>query len=68
MRTGLLARPADPTAFAAAVVSLLKDKELGQRIGRAAREEVHSRYHWDHLASIAERAYASATASRPSSR
>jgi glycosyltransferase involved in cell wall biosynthesis len=42
--TGLTTRPSDPTAFAEAVVRLLKDPALAQQLGAAGRRHVYPRY------------------------
>jgi phosphatidylinositol alpha-mannosyltransferase len=50
--TGLLVPPGEPTALAEAVVRLLEDELLRQRLGAAARAVAVERYAWS---SIAER-------------
>jgi len=50
--TGLLVPPGEPAALAEAIVSLLEDEPLRERLGAAARAEAVERYSWD---SIAER-------------
>ena len=50
--TGLLVPPGDPAALAEAIVTLLEDEPLRQRLGAAARAVAVERYAWD---SIAER-------------
>jgi sugar transferase (PEP-CTERM/EpsH1 system associated) len=40
----------DPQAFAGAVVALLTDRAMAERVGRAAREVVCERFGWDHAA------------------
>ncbi len=48
--SGLLVPPEDPEAFAGAVGRLLGDTDLRRRLGRAAAEEVESRFSIDHTA------------------
>ncbi len=50
--TGLLVPPGEPAALAEAIVRLLEDEPLRQRLGAAARTVAVERYGWD---SIAER-------------
>ena len=50
--TGLLVPPGEPAALAEAIVTLLDDEPLRQRLGAAARTVAVERYAWD---SIAER-------------
>jgi glycosyltransferase involved in cell wall biosynthesis len=45
-RTGLLCPPGDGTAAAAAVETLLADRELRRRLGLAALEEARATYSW----------------------
>ncbi len=56
-RTGYLVRTGDVDAFAGAVVRLLGDKGLRERVGRAAAADVRERFSWARLAEEAERAY-----------
>jgi phosphatidylinositol alpha-1,6-mannosyltransferase len=53
--TGLLVDPEDPTAIADAVVSLLKNAEYANRLGRAGRERVERELTWDVMAQSARR-------------
>ena len=48
--TGLLVPPRDPKALADAIVMLLRDEEMRQRLGRAGRAMVQRRYEWDTVA------------------
>jgi glycosyltransferase involved in cell wall biosynthesis len=57
-RSGVLVPPGDSAALARAVLALLADAPLRQRLGQGARERVAGRYTWDHLAPRAEAAYA----------
>ena len=43
-KTGLLVRPGDPSALAAAVIELLKDKDKARRLGESARSLVAPRF------------------------
>ena len=45
-KTGLLVRPGDAGALAAACTRLLRDPDLAARMGRAGRKEAESRYAW----------------------
>lgn len=45
--TGLLVPPSDAVALAAALRRILDDSSLRDRMGRASRERVLSRYSWD---------------------
>ena len=56
--SGLLIPAGDDDAFAAAVVSLLKDSSLRERLGRAARQVIQEHYTWAFLAQRVEQAYA----------
>lgn len=57
--TGLLYPPGDLDALTARCDLLLSDPTLRRRLGRAAAEEVHARYTWDHNAArVAELARA----------
>jgi glycosyltransferase involved in cell wall biosynthesis len=55
--SGLLVPPGDSAAFASAVVSLLRDAALRQRLGEAARQRMQEQFTWDRLAEVAEQAY-----------
>jgi phosphatidylinositol alpha-1,6-mannosyltransferase len=44
--TGFLVPPEDPAAVAAALVRLLEDRALAQRLGRTARQRVVADYTW----------------------
>lgn len=56
-RTGLLAAPADPAAFAAALERLLSDSGERRRFGAAARADVEARFTVDSLVTAHERLY-----------
>jgi glycosyltransferase involved in cell wall biosynthesis len=56
--TGWLVSPGDVTAFAEAVVRLLQDAQLRQRLGRAAARDLRERFAWARLVETVERAYA----------
>lgn len=58
--TGLLVPEHDPAALAAALVRLLRDPALRQRLGRAARERVEAELNWPAVAGEFERVYARA--------
>ena len=48
---GLLVPPRDPQGLAAAVVRLLGEPALAQRLGRAARRTIEERYSWEAVGS-----------------
>jgi glycosyltransferase involved in cell wall biosynthesis len=56
--TGWLVEPGDVAAFADAVVNLLADAPLRQRLGEAAARDLRERFAWEHLVETVERAYA----------
>jgi glycosyltransferase involved in cell wall biosynthesis len=56
-RSGLLVAPGEPAGLARAILALLADPLLRERLGQAARARVAQHYTWDHLAPDAERAY-----------
>ena len=56
--TGWLVSPGDAAAFAKAIVQLLQDAQLCQRLGRAAAHDVRERFTWARLVETVERAYA----------
>lgn len=58
-RTGILVNPADPEGFARRVATLLLDASLRERLGRAARESVRSRFAPERLADDIEALYCS---------
>ncbi len=55
--TGWLVEPGDVDAFADAVVRLLEDVELRERLGQAAASDVRGRFGWGRLVPIVEQAY-----------
>jgi glycosyltransferase involved in cell wall biosynthesis len=58
-RSGLLTPPGDADAAAAAVLRLLGDEPLRERLGAAALEEARATYSWDaHAQRILEAAAA----------
>jgi L-malate glycosyltransferase len=48
-RTGLLAPPRDPASLAAAIVRMLSDRALAERVGDAGHRLVHARFSVDHM-------------------
>jgi len=58
--TGWLVTSGDTEAFAEAVVRLLKDRALRERLSQAARQDMVTRRAWSLLAATAEQAYESA--------
>jgi len=57
---GLLVPPADAGALAAAIVPLLRDKDLWQRYAEAGPQSVRERFGWDRVAATTAKAYAAA--------
>ncbi len=55
--SGLLVRPEDDAAFAAASLRLLADADLRARLGAAAASRMRERFSWQDLAVEVERAY-----------
>lgn len=55
--TGWLVRPGDTDVFAEAVVRLLEDASIRERLGRAAARDVYERFAWDRMVETVERAY-----------
>lgn len=55
--TGWLVEAGDVAGFAEAVVRLLEDALLRERLGRAAAQDVRQRLAWERLAETVERAY-----------
>ena len=55
--TGWLVAPGDVESFAGAVVRLLEDAQLRERLGQAAARDVRERFAWKHLVETVERAY-----------
>jgi starch synthase len=49
-RTGLLVDPGDEEGLAAVLLRLLRDPELGDRLGRAGRVRVEEELTWDRVA------------------
>jgi glycosyltransferase involved in cell wall biosynthesis len=49
-QTGLLVEPGDEQGLAAALLRLLRDPELGDRLGRAGRVRVEEELTWDRVA------------------
>ena len=47
---GLLVDPSDPAEFAEAIVRLLRDESLGERLGEAGRETIIRQYSWEAIA------------------
>ena len=56
-KTGWLAEPGDVEGFAGAVVRLLEDAPLRERLGSAAARDVRKRFAWERLVEKVERAY-----------
>lgn len=63
--TGFLAPAGDAAAFAAPLIALALHRDLHERIGRAAREEVHRRFGLDRSVVGVQRVYDALAPSRP---
>jgi glycosyltransferase involved in cell wall biosynthesis len=61
---GMLVPPEDPAALAGAAVRLLRDRELRERLGRAARETVTRRYSAPAVAAQTTAVYTSVAGAR----
>ncbi|MEO6095608.1 MAG: glycosyltransferase family 4 protein [Fibrobacteria bacterium] len=59
-RTGLLCPEKDPEALAAAILRLLKDPGLGERLGRQGCDLVRTEFSWEHIVAQWEAFYAKA--------
>ena len=57
--TGLLVPPGEARALAAAIVRLLEDRSAAARLGRSARQFVHSRFSVDQMVRATEQLYTS---------
>ena len=55
--SGLLVAPGDTEAFVAAVVRLLRDRDLAESVGAAAQERIRTEFTWQKLASQVESLY-----------
>jgi glycosyltransferase involved in cell wall biosynthesis len=55
--TGVLVRSSDVEAMAQAVITLLRDREQADRLGRQAAQDMIERFSWDRLAVDVERIY-----------
>jgi len=64
--TGWLVPPRQPAALATAVLKILKDPDLGARLGAQGRDRVASRYNATHVAAEMAEAFRQAAASRGS--
>ncbi len=56
-RTALLVADADTDGFAQAILRILSQPQLGQRLGQAARDEVIAHYGWQNVAQKVENVY-----------
>jgi glycosyltransferase involved in cell wall biosynthesis len=54
---GLLVDPGQPTAIAAAIISLLQDRELASRLGANGRNVVQRQFSWPVLSRANEEFY-----------
>ena len=57
-RTALLVADEDIDGFAQAILRILREPQLGQRLSRAASEQVVAKYGWQNVAQKVEDAYA----------
>jgi glycosyltransferase involved in cell wall biosynthesis len=56
-QTGLLRSPGDVDAVTADIVHLFQADSERRRLGEGAKEHLASHFNWEHLATVAERAY-----------
>ncbi|KUM35754.1 glycosyltransferase [Arthrobacter sp. EpRS71] len=61
-KTGLHVPPRDPEALAVALGKLLADPDLRADMGRAGARRARSRYSWERIAAVTEKAYGSVLA------
>ncbi|MGO8828089.1 MAG: glycosyltransferase family 4 protein [Steroidobacteraceae bacterium] len=64
-KTGLIVSNGDITAFAAAIVRLMRDPALADRLGKSARLLVSKHYSWDQVAARVEQVYSRVLARAP---
>jgi len=57
-RNGLLVTPGDPGALAAALVELLSNPDLAERMGAAALQMARSRFSWERATDVLLESYA----------
>jgi glycogen synthase len=55
--TGLLVPPADPKALAESINRVLRDRELGRKMGLAGRKRVEEHFSWRSIAAQTKRMY-----------
>jgi glycosyltransferase involved in cell wall biosynthesis len=67
-RTGMLVAPEDPDALARAIISLLRDAEARERLGRAARSFAQSRFSLDRMVSEYDALYSELASERTQGR
>ena len=60
--TGYLVPPKDPEALAGRLLHLLLDRELRDRLGRAARRRIEEHYTWERVATLAAAAFSEVAA------
>jgi glycosyltransferase involved in cell wall biosynthesis len=56
-RSGILSEPGDTDAFAQALIQVLADPSLGQRLGQNAAQRIRERFTWSHHVPTVEQAY-----------
>jgi phosphatidylinositol alpha-1,6-mannosyltransferase len=62
--TGILVDPEDPAAVAEALIAVLSDSALAERMGQAGRERVLARFTWDKVIGDARRVFDEAVGDR----
>ena len=62
--TGILVDPEDPAAVAEALIALLSDSALAERMGQAGRERVLARFTWEKVIGDARRVFEEAVGGR----
>jgi glycosyltransferase involved in cell wall biosynthesis len=55
--TGLLLEPGNADSFAQAIITLLKDDQERDRLGRNARQQAIARHSWQHYTELLEKIY-----------
>ena len=64
-KSGYLVPPKSAEALASRLLRLLSDKDLRNRMGRAARRRVQKHYTWERVAALAATAFSEVTARTP---
>jgi glycosyltransferase involved in cell wall biosynthesis len=62
-KTGLLVPEKDPPALAHAIISILADPELSQRLGRAGLQDIQTRFSWTRIVPLWQDTFSKALSS-----